>query len=72
MTLIRFPDEAAKDRALELLLGKYPCKSWKSGELLVPEDALPLLARENVPFKFEGLEGYEKLSKVRDPFAAPV
>jgi len=54
MILIRFPNEDAKDRALELLLGEYRFKSWKSGELLVPEEALPLLARENVPFAFEG------------------
>ena len=45
-----------KDRDLELLLGEHPSKSWQIGELLVSEEALPLLARENVPFVFEGLE----------------
>ena len=39
MILIRFPNEDAKDRALELLLGEYRFKSWKSGELLLPEEA---------------------------------
>jgi hypothetical protein len=72
MILIRFPNEGAKDHALELLLGEYPFKSWRSGELLLPEDALPLLARENVPFTFEGIEGYERISALRDPAAAPV
>ena len=72
MILIRFPSEAAKDRALELLLGDYAFKSWQSGELLLPEDALPLLARENVPFTFEGIEDYERISPVRDPAAAPI
>ena len=72
MILIRFPNEEAKDRALELLLGEHPFKSWQSGELLVSEEALPLLARENVPFVFEGLEAYEKLSAVRDPSPATV
>jgi hypothetical protein len=72
MILIRFPNEAAKDRALELLLGEYPFKSWRSGELLLPEEALPLLAHENVPFTFEGIEGYERISALRDPAAAPV
>jgi hypothetical protein len=72
MILIRFPNENAKDRALELLLGEYPLKSWQTGELLLPEEALPLLARENVPFTFEGVEGYERISSVRDPLAAPV
>ena len=41
--LIRFPNEEAKDRALELLLGEYAFKSWRSGDLLLPEEALPLL-----------------------------
>ncbi len=72
MILIRFPSEAAKDRALELLLGQYSLKSWQSGELLLPEEALPLLARENVPFRFEGIEGYEKIPALRDPASAPV
>jgi hypothetical protein len=72
MILIRFPTEDAKDRALEPLLGEYPFKSWQSGELLLPEGALPLLARENVPFTFEGIEGYERISAVRDPSTAPV
>jgi len=62
--LIRFPTEDAKDRALELLLGEYAFKSWRSGELLLPEDALPLLARENVPFTFEGVEGYERITEI--------
>jgi hypothetical protein len=72
MVLIRFPSEEAKDRALELLLGEFALKSWRSGELLLPEEALPLLARENVPFTFEGVEGYERISAVRDPAASPV
>jgi hypothetical protein len=72
MILIRFPNEDAKNRALELLLGEFPFKSWLSGDMLLPEEALPLLARENVPFTFEGVEGYERISAVRDPAAAPV
>jgi len=50
MILTGFPNEEAKDRALESLLGQHPFKSWQSGELLVSEEALPLLARENIPF----------------------
>lgn len=66
MILIRFPNEKAKDRALELLLGEHAFKSWQSGELLVSEEALPMLARENVPFVFEGVEAYERMSALRD------
>jgi hypothetical protein len=72
MVLIRFPNEDAKDRALEILLGEHPFKSWRSGELLLPEEALPLLAHENIPFTFEGLEGYERKPALRDPAPAPV
>ena len=72
MILIRFTSETAKDRALELLLGEYAFKSWQTGELLLPEEALLLLARENVPFTFEGIEGYDRISALRDPASAPV
>jgi len=72
MVLIRFPTEQAKDRALELLLGEFPIKSWKSGELLVPEEGLAALARENVPFIFDGVEANEGISALRDTTAAAV
>jgi hypothetical protein len=65
MVLIRFPDAQTKRRALELLVGEVPFKSWSSGEMLVPEDALPRLAREDVPFTFEGSAAYEKLATLR-------
>ena len=72
MILIRFPDEHTKDRALELLIGEHPLKSWLSGELLLPEEALPLLARNDIPFVFEGLEAYDKLSPLRNPAPAAI
>jgi len=65
MVLIRFPDAGTKRRALELLVGEVPFKSWSSGEMLLPEDALPRLAREDVPFTFEGSAAYEKLATLR-------
>ncbi len=67
MILIRFPNEEAKDRALELLIGEHPLKSWQTGELLLPEEALPLLARNNIPFVFEGVEAYDAISPLRNP-----
>lgn len=65
MVLIRFPDVETKRRALELLVGEVPFKTWLSGEMLLPEDALPVLAREDVPFSFEGSAAYEKLATLR-------
>lgn len=65
MVLIRFPNVETKRRALELLVGEVPFKTWSSGEMLLPEDALPRLAREDVPFSFEGSAAYEKLATLR-------
>jgi len=72
MVLIRFTKEDAKRRAVEFLIGDHPFKSWKTGEMLVPEETLALLARQNIPFVFEGLEAYDALSPLRDPAAAAV
>lgn len=72
MVLIRFPDADTKRRALELLIGEFPFKSWSSGEMLLPEDALPRLAREDVPFTFEGSAAYEKLATLRNPATAAI
>jgi hypothetical protein len=70
MILIRFTDADSKRRALEALVGEFPFRRWSSGEMLVPEEALPRLAREDIPFTFEGSAAYEKLATLRDP-AAP-
>jgi len=70
--LIRFTDAESKRRALEALAGEFSFKSWSSGEMLVPEDALPLLARQDIPFSFEGSSAYEKLASLRDPAASPI
>ena len=39
---------------LGYLAGRVAFKSWASGEMLVPADALPALALEGVPFLVEG------------------
>lgn len=72
MVLIRFPNPESKQRALEALVGEFSFKSWSSGEMLLPEEALPQLAREDIPFTFEGSTAHEKLSPVRDPAASVV
>jgi len=72
MVLIRFTDAESKHRALEALVGEFSFKSWSTGEMLVPEDALARLAREDIPFSFEGSAAYEKLAPVRDSAATAV
>lgn len=54
MIRIRFTDLDAKKRALGRLAGRFPFKSWATGEMLVPEAALGFLATENIPFQVEG------------------
>ncbi len=70
---IRFTDVDAKKRALGRLAGRFPFKSWATGEMLVPEGALGFLATENIAFQVEGPATYEQITpSLRDPASAPV
>jgi hypothetical protein len=73
MIIIRFPDVESKRAALSRLAGRFGFKSWATGEMLVPVDALPFLAVEGVSFSVEGPATYEQTgSAVRGAAAAPV
>jgi hypothetical protein len=61
MILIRFPDDATKRTALGRLAGRFSFKSWATGEMLVPESALPFLAVERISFTVEGPATYEQI-----------
>jgi hypothetical protein len=54
MILICFPNTDAKRAALSCLAGRFSFKSWATGEMLVPEDALAFLAVEGIVFTVEG------------------
>ncbi len=60
MILIRFPNPESKRSALGSLAGRFTFKSWASGEMLVPEDALPFLAVKGIAFAVEGPASYEQ------------
>ena len=60
MILIRFPGVESKRRALGGLAGRFAFKTWATGEMLVPEDALPFLAVQGIPFAVEGPATYEQ------------
>ena len=62
MIRIHFPNIDAKRAALANLAGRFNFKSWASGEMLVPEDALAFLATESIPFTAEGPATYEQNS----------
>jgi hypothetical protein len=68
MIRIRFTDLDSKKRALGRLAGRYPFKSWTTGEMLVPEAALGYLATESISFQVEGPATYEQNTPaIRDP-----
>ena len=60
MILIRFPNAESKWAAMSGLAGRFCFKSCASGEMLVPEDALPFLAIQGVVFTVEGPATYEQ------------
>jgi len=70
MVIIRFADEASKRKALGQLAGRFSFKSWASGEMMLPKEALALLAEEEIRFTVEGPATYERLASLRNP--APV
>ena len=73
MIRIRFPDDAMKRRALGFLAGRFSFKSWATGTMLVPEQALGALALEGISFTVEGRATYEQiLSALRNPAAPAV
>jgi hypothetical protein len=60
MIKIQFTDPESKRRALGKLTGRYPFKSYATGEMLVPEAALGYLAVEGISFHVEGPATYEQ------------
>lgn len=60
MIQIRFPDVDTKRKALAQLAGRFSFKSWASGEMLVPEEALSFLAVQGILFTVEGPATYEQ------------
>lgn len=71
MILIHFPNIKSKRQALGILAGRFAFKSWASGEMLVPESALPFLAVQGVAFTVEGPATYEQNGPAFRGVAAP-
>ena len=72
MIIIRFSDEQSKRAALGYLTGRFSFKSWSSGEMMLPNEALGPLAEEGVRFTVEGPATYERIASLRNPLAAEV
>jgi len=61
MVTIRFQEIGMRRHALGCLLGRFPGKSWVTGEIMVPEEALPYLASQDVQFFVEGPATYGRV-----------
>jgi len=73
MILIRFADLDAKRRALGFLTGRYSFTTYRTGEMLVPQEALGELAVVGIPFSVEGPPTYgQAVPALRTAVAAPV
>jgi hypothetical protein len=64
MIRIRFTDLDAKKQAIGRLAGRFPFKSWATGEMLVPEGVLGFLAAENISFQVDGPATYDQITPV--------
>ena len=69
---IRFADAESKRLALGQIVGRYSFKSWAGGEMMLPKDALALLADEGIRFSVDGPATYERVASLRAPLAAEV
>jgi hypothetical protein len=59
MVIIRFTDDAGHRRALGYLPGRFSFKSWATGEMIIPEDAIAALAHQRISFVVDGPATYE-------------
>jgi hypothetical protein len=66
VVIIRFDEKEDSDKALGFLARHFSGKSWKTGEIMVPEEALEVLKAEGFKFRVEGRAKYEHLAPLRD------
>lgn len=73
MVVITFPDDTTRKKALGFLIGRYSGRVLKSGENIVPYEALAALADQNFTFTVHGKAKYAKhVEALRAPFTKPV
>ncbi len=73
MITIKFSDPDTELEALGFLLGRFPGRALKTGEVLVPETALQALALEGYQFTVIGKSTYEQqTASIRDTVASTI
>ena len=66
MVIIRFASTEMRRRGLAYLLGRFSGRSWVSGEVMVPEPALPHIAAEGLSFTVEGPATYDRILRLNE------
>ena len=65
LVVITFADKDTRREALGFLLGRFSGKALKSGEVIIPEEALEALAEQNFEFTVKGKASYEQQTASR-------
>ena len=60
MVVITFPDKETRRNALGFLVGRFSGRALKSGEVIIPEEALEALAKRKIPYIVQGKATYEQ------------
>lgn len=72
MIAIKFPDRETQDEAVGFLATCFSGRLLRSGEVIVPEEALAALANENFTFTVMGKATYEQMAAFRGDAAPKV
>jgi hypothetical protein len=71
MVIIRFASTEMRRRGLAYLLGRFSGRSWVTGEVMVPEPALPHMAAEGLTFTVEGPATYDRIFRLNEGLTGP-
>jgi hypothetical protein len=70
MVIITFPDRETQKEALGFLLKRFSGMVFKSGEHIVPEEALQALAEQNLVFTVRGKANDKEMAALRSAASA--
>ena len=72
MVIVRFPSVQMRRKALAFIMRNCSGKSWKSGEVMVPETALPHMAAKGIVFTVDGQAIYERVLRLNQDHWGPL
>jgi len=72
MVIVRFPNVQMRRKALAFLLRRFAGKSWRSGEIMVPEASLAPMASEGIVFTVKGPATYDRVLRLNRSRSGPL